>query len=163
MTGAFSGPAWFNGDMGDPAVAVLATDPGAKVLVFIDGQNLYKTCRSLFGHPLCHPHLLAQHLVGGRRHIECRFYTGRPNANIDPKQSLERLIARSIRLEAAVPVPDGQKQPKILPRFSYTHQITRRVFQRIRDDTDYTVDGSAWAAPQVPGTITSGNVVLKMD
>jgi hypothetical protein len=48
----------------DPAVAALATDPTAKVLVFIDGQNLYKACRSLFGHPLCHPHLLAQHLAG---------------------------------------------------------------------------------------------------
>jgi len=30
-------------------------------------------------------------------------------------QNLGRLIARPIRLEAAVPVPDGQKQPKILP------------------------------------------------
>src|SRR5260221_14562942 len=49
-----------------PAVAALATDPPAKVLVFIDGQNLYKTCRSLFGHSLCHPHLLARHLAGPR-------------------------------------------------------------------------------------------------
>jgi hypothetical protein len=68
-------------------------------------------------------------------------------------QNLSRLIARPVRLEAAVPVPDGQKQPKILPRFSFTHQITRQVFQRIRDDTNYTVDDSAWSAPQVPKTI----------
>lgn len=67
--------------------------------------------------------------------------------------NLSRLIARPVRLEAAVPVPDGQKQPKILPRFSFTHQITRHVFERIRDDTDYTVKDSAWAAPQVPRTL----------
>lgn len=46
-------------------------------------------------------------------------------------------------------MPDSQKQPKILPRFSFTHQITRHVFERIRDDTDYT--DSAWAAPRFPG------------
>src|SRR5258708_31677279 len=81
--------------MPDPAVAALATDSTAKVLVFIDGQNLYKTCRSLFGHPLCHPHLLAQHLSGPRTRVECRFYTGRPNPNTDPTASrnLDRLLA----------------------------------------------------------------------
>jgi len=251
MTGAFSVLVCLNGPMPDPAVAALAADPAAKVLVFVDGQNLYKTCRSLFGHPLCHPHLLAQHLAGSRRHVDCRFYTGRPNPNTDPRgarnldrrlslmrregvtvvtrplryhwdwghagqrmpapgpgvppqqvtltpwmrpqekgidlvigldvveflitgvcdvaiivsldrdlyeipqaiQNLGRLIARPIRLEAAVPVPDGQKQPKILPRFSFTHQITRQVFQRVRDDIDYTVANGAWTAPEVPRTI----------
>lgn len=70
--------------MPDPAVAALATDPNAKVLVFIDGQNLYKTCASLFQHPLCHPHLLAEVLAGPRTKFSCRFYTGRPNPNVDP-------------------------------------------------------------------------------
>ena len=237
--------------MPDPAIAALATDPTAKVLVFVDGQNLYKTCRSLFGHPLCHPHLLAQHLAGPRTRVDCRFYTGRPNPNTDPAgaRNLDRrlaimrregvtvvtrplryhlglgsswpapagtrpggrpaasapyamdattgkrhrsrhwpgrrgvpahpglrrrhhrepgprplrdpasspkprpLIARPVRLEAAVPVPDGQKQPKILPRFSYTHQITRQVFERIRDDTDYTVTDAQWTPPTVPKTL----------
>lgn len=62
----------------------LATDEHARVMVFIDGQNLYQTCRKLFGHPLCHPHLLAQHLAGPRTATppSCRFYTGRPNQNV---------------------------------------------------------------------------------
>jgi hypothetical protein len=68
-------------------------------------------------------------------------------------QNLSRVIARPVRVEAAVPVPAGQKQPKILPRFSFTHQITRPVFQRIRDDINYTVDDSKWIPPQVPKTI----------
>lgn len=50
-------------------------------------------------------------------------------------------------------MPDGQKQPKILPRFSYTHQITRHVFERIRDDTNYTVTDAEWTAPTVPKTL----------
>jgi hypothetical protein len=52
--------------MPDPAVAALAADPAARVMVFIDGQNLYKSCHELFRHPLCHPHLLAEHLAGPR-------------------------------------------------------------------------------------------------
>lgn len=238
-----------NGEMRDPAVAALATDPGAKVTVFIDGQNLYKICRSLFGHPLCHPHLLARHMAGSRRLTECRFYTGRPNASKDPirTRNLDRrlglmrrqgvtvvtrplsyhwdwgpggaslptpgpsespqqvtlrpwlrpqekgidvtialdvvehlltnrcdvaiivsfdrdlyeipktienlggIIARPVRLEAAVPVRDGGRSFTTLPKFSYTHQITRKVFERVRDNTDYTVSDAVWAAGKPRG------------
>jgi len=68
----------------DPRIDELATDPEARVMVFVDGQNLYNTCRRTFGHALCNPHLLAEHLAGPRtRHrVACRFYTGRPNPNI---------------------------------------------------------------------------------
>ena len=38
--------------MPDPRVVALADDLDARVMVFIDGQNLYNTCRRLFGHPL---------------------------------------------------------------------------------------------------------------
>lgn len=65
-------------------IQTLGTDPNARVMVFIDGQNVYKTSAELFGHPLCHPHLLAQHLAGSRtqKRIACRFYSGRPSQNI---------------------------------------------------------------------------------
>lgn len=63
------------------AMAALATAPDARVMVFVDGQNLYKTCKELFGHPLCHPHLLAEHLAGPRtrNRVACRYYTGKPD------------------------------------------------------------------------------------
>lgn len=35
----------------------------------MDGQNLYKSCERIFGHPLCHPHLLAEILAGGGPYI----------------------------------------------------------------------------------------------
>ncbi len=232
----------------------LQTSPDARVLVFFDGQNLYKRCRELFGHPLCHPHLLAEHLAGPRTATRpgARFYTGRHNPNDYPEQarSLDRRLAgmrthgvnvetrqlryhwawgpatklprprenvedqvaymktyqrpqekgidlvlgldvvefiltdvcdvaiivsldrdlweipnainnlrsggaikRPYRIEAAVPVPDSQKAPKILPRFAFTHQITRQVFERVRDDTNYTVLPDEWVSPDFPRTL----------
>ena len=240
--------------MTDPVVLrSMATSPNARVMVFVDGQNLYKTCRQLFGHPLCHPHLLAEYLAGPRTvHApSCRFYTGRPNQNVPGQgnnlrnldrrlaairrsgvtvitrtlryhwdwghrerlptptfdagpqmvtlrpwqrphekgidlalaldvvelsltgaldvaivvsldrdlqeiplalRKLRAFLARPVRLEAAVPVVDGS-QPKILPGFAYTHQITPAVFELIRDDTDYTVDDSMWTPPELPESL----------
>ena len=75
----------------------LATDPNARVLVFVDGQNLYKEAERLFGHPLCHPHLLAEYLAGPRtnRRVGCRYYTGRPSPNVSPTpaMALDRRIS----------------------------------------------------------------------
>ncbi len=76
----------------------LATSPSARV-VFIDGQNLYQACRRLFGHPLCHPHLLAEWLVGPRvQHAPyVRFYTGRANPNMSVEAKKVRNLDRRLR------------------------------------------------------------------
>jgi uncharacterized LabA/DUF88 family protein len=113
--------------MRDPAVDALATDPAARVMVFVDGQNLYKRCRDLFGHPLCHPHLLAQHLAGRRMQhpVVCRYYTGRPNPNIPGESKKARNLDRRLHVmrQAGVTVVSrplryhwdwGHRQP--LPR-----------------------------------------------
>lgn len=77
----------------------LATTPSARVVVFIDGQNLYQACRRLFGHPLCHPHLLAEWLAGPRtQHAPyVRFYTGRANPNIPGEATKVRNLDRRLR------------------------------------------------------------------
>jgi 3',5'-cyclic AMP phosphodiesterase CpdA len=238
----------------DPRIDELATDPDARVMVFIDGQNLYKTCAALFGHPLCHPHLVAECLAGPRttNRVACRFYTGRPDHNIpgerlkarnldrrldamgrvgvtvvkrrlryhwdwghrqplpqpapgiapqavtmEPWQrpqekgidlaigldviefaltdafdvgivvsldrdlaeiphalrNLRRLLNRSVRLEAAVPVEPGRTDPKTLSGFAFTHQITEDIFGLVRDDTDYTVGDGLWTPPVLPRSL----------
>jgi uncharacterized LabA/DUF88 family protein len=248
--GFFFGLTWVRQE----AAVDLATDPNVRVMVFMDGQNLYKACKRLFGHALCHPHLLAQHLAGPRnkRRIACRFYTGRPSPakpkeapkakhldrrtasmqkmgvtvvtrplryhwdwghqqtlpkpgpGVSPRTvtltpwerpqekgidlvlaldvvefvltdacdvaivvsldrdlyeipqaltNLKKFITRPVRIEAAVPVPDGLKNPKTLPRFAYTHQITSAVFEAIRDDTDYAVADQEWVEPTLPATL----------
>ena len=60
------------------------TEDHAKVLVFIDGQNLYKSCAERFGHPHCHPLLLARHLAGNRRLVGVRYYSGLHDPRVNP-------------------------------------------------------------------------------
>lgn len=83
-----------------PEVAALADDPSARVMVFVDGQNLFFACQKNFGHPLCHPHLLGRHLAGVRRpdEVRVRFYTGRPSPDI--AHEVERAAALDRRLAA---------------------------------------------------------------
>ena len=84
--------------MDKAAIASLATDPRARVMVFIDGQNLYKACRRLYGKPHVNPRLLAEHLAGPRtaNPVACRFYTGRPNPNIDGEVERTRNLDRRL-------------------------------------------------------------------
>jgi uncharacterized LabA/DUF88 family protein len=55
-----------------------------RVVVFVDGQNLYHACRRHFGHGYCHPHLLALELAQGRELVEVRFYTGVHDPRVHP-------------------------------------------------------------------------------
>jgi len=71
-------------------------------------------------------------------------------------RKLEPLIGRPVRLEAAVPVPKGRRFPKTLTGFHFTHQITSEVFDRIRDDTDYTVPDARWVPPTLPMSLSPG-------
>lgn len=50
--------------------------PEARLLVFVDGQNVYKTCERLYRHGPCHPLLLADRLAQGRKLIGVRYYSG---------------------------------------------------------------------------------------
>ena len=65
-------------------------------------------------------------------------------------RTLSSHLERPIRLEAAVPVRVNRRTPKVLEGFDFTHQITEAVFERIRDDTDYTVSPEAWQKPVLP-------------
>jgi hypothetical protein len=67
-----------------------------RVMFFIDGQNLHGGCLRHFGHGLCHPHLLAQALLEGRRLAGVRFYTGIH----DPRMNLSAYTTMSRRLQA---------------------------------------------------------------
>lgn len=60
------------------------TSPEARVLVFIDGQNVYKACERSYKHGPVHPILLADHLAQGRKLVGVRYYSGVHNPTIDP-------------------------------------------------------------------------------
>jgi uncharacterized LabA/DUF88 family protein len=55
------------------------------VLVFIDGQNVYKTCERLYGHGYAHPLLLADRLVDGRKLVGVRYYSGVHDPTVNPQ------------------------------------------------------------------------------
>lgn len=220
-------------------------------MVFVDGQNLYKRCQEFFGHPLCHPHLLAEVLVGDRNLVGTRFYTGIPDRNVSDFENRKLRFAQRrigamrscgvtvltrelkynwdwgfdaetrlrmgvsgperadievwaqpyqrarekgidmaiglevvefalkgqldvaiivshdtdlheipqsikeikdylpwpIRVEAATPVHPDRKNPMRFRAFDFTHQITKDLFDPIRDNTDYTVGPDEWVKP----------------
>jgi uncharacterized LabA/DUF88 family protein len=59
-------------------------DSTAKVLVFVDGQNVYKTCERFYGHGYVHPLLLAHQVLDGRKLCGLRYYSGLHDPRIQP-------------------------------------------------------------------------------
>jgi hypothetical protein len=125
-------------------IAALASDPDARVMVLIDGQNLYKTCRRLFGRPHCHPHLLAEHLAGARtrNRVACRFYTGVPDRNVPGETlragNMDRRLS-AMRTAGVTVIPRklryhwdwGHQEPLPAPGpNSPPRQVTLRPWQR---------------------------------
>jgi uncharacterized LabA/DUF88 family protein len=68
------------------------TDRAPRVLQFIDGQNVHKTCKDLFGYGFCHPSLLAERLLVGRRLVGVRYYSGIHDPRANP--SLNAVVRR---------------------------------------------------------------------
>lgn len=59
------------------------TDPKARVIVFVDGQNAYQECRRQHGHGETHPLLLAGVVAAGRKLVGVRYYSGVPDPTKD--------------------------------------------------------------------------------
>ena len=57
-------------------MAARRTDPEARVMVFVDGQNVFKASERHFGRGQVHPILLARRLATGRRLVGTRYYSG---------------------------------------------------------------------------------------
>ncbi len=82
------------------APAVVPARPAVlRTVVFIDGENLRKTCYALFNWAWCHPLRLAEELVAirpGRHLAEVRYYSGVH----DPNRFPDRAAKMSRRLNA---------------------------------------------------------------
>ncbi len=67
-------------------VALMARtiDPNQRALVFIDGQNAYKACRSLYRSGPCHPLCWLSGSAQGRKLVGVRFYSGVHDPTVDP-------------------------------------------------------------------------------
>jgi len=86
-----------------------------RVVLFVDGQNLYHLCRRHFGWPWAHPRRLAEALVeadrrryGAGSHVlmAVRYYTGIHDPNRRPEEH-ERMARRldRYREDGVQPIP----------------------------------------------------------
>jgi len=57
---------------------------GTRVMVFVDGQNLFKRTRALYGTGRLHPLLLARRLAGTRDLVGVRYYSGVHHPQVEP-------------------------------------------------------------------------------
>lgn len=121
------------------------TDPDARVLVFIDGQNVYKACERHYGHGACHPILLAERLVKGRTLVGVRHYSGVHDPTIDPAMRQRTDRRHNLMRRVGVTVIEQQLRyrwewgfdPKALPdpRKNQHRQLQASVtpYQRARE------------------------------
>ncbi len=63
------------------------TDPEARVMVFIDGQNVFKACERNFGRGLVHPCLLGALIAKDRRLVGIRYYSGVHDPRKEPRSN----------------------------------------------------------------------------
>lgn len=129
----------------------LATDPSARVLVFVDGQNLYKASERLFGHPHCHPHLLAEYLAGPRNHyhVGCRFYTGTPSRNVLGEARKLRNLDRRLAAMSSVGVSPITRQLRY--HWDWGHQQALPDPSTDPPPFPQEVELSPWQRPQEKG------------
>jgi uncharacterized LabA/DUF88 family protein len=143
--------------MPDPEVVKLASDPNARVLVAVDGQNLYNSARRLFGHPLCHPNLLALWLAGPRttNRVACRFYTGEPDRNVPGEARRLRNLDRRLAAMRTVGVTTVTR--KLRYHWDWGHRGKLPPPTEDADPIDVTL--APWQRPQEKGI----DMVLALD
>jgi uncharacterized LabA/DUF88 family protein len=121
------------------------SDPDARVLVFIDGQNVYKTCERLYGHGGCHPLLLADHVAQGRKLVGVRYYSGVHDPTVEPAGRARTDRRHNLMRRVGVTVVERQLRyrwewgfdPKLLPNPMHNkgqqRQVTVTPYQRARE------------------------------
>jgi len=135
--------------MPDSPTTQLRDDPNARVMVLVDGQNLYKRCKALYGHPLCHPNLLAEYLAGPRTQnkVACRFYTGVPSPNEPGEKRKRRNIDRRLAGMRSVDVTVITRPL----RYHDTWGIEDNLPRPTRGEGPRTAQVAPWRRPQEKG------------
>jgi uncharacterized LabA/DUF88 family protein len=121
------------------------TDASTRVLVFIDGQNVYKTCERLYRHGQCHPILLAERVVAGRRLVGVRYYSGVHDPTVNPagrsvadrRHNLMRRVGVTVIERPLRYRWEWGFDPKMLPEpqknVGQQMQVAVRPYQRARE------------------------------
>lgn len=121
-------------------------DPNARVIVFVDGQNVYKRCFERYGHGVLHPLLLAERLKFGRRLKGVRYYTGMPDPRLDPGRNARAqrrsafisktgvtVVTRPLRYRQEWGIKPGTTLPDPAKSQGQSHKVDVVPFQRARE------------------------------
>src|SRR5579871_5350987 len=84
------------------------TEAEARVLVCIDGQNVYKACKNMHGHGRIHPLLLADRVRDGRTLVGVRYYSGVHDPTINPEVRAKTDRRHSLMRRTGVSVVERQ-------------------------------------------------------
>jgi uncharacterized LabA/DUF88 family protein len=117
----------------------------ARVLVFVDGQNVLKGCVQRYGHGYVHPKLLAQSVLLGRTLQGVRYYSGLHEPRVNPALNARVQRRHALMRRCGVTVVErilryrwewGFDQ-KILPdargQRGTSRQVTVSPYQRARE------------------------------
>lgn len=120
-------------------------DHNARVLVFIDGQNAYKTCERLYKHGPCHPLLLAERLASSRKLVGVRYYSGVHDPSVEGALRSRTDRRHNLMRRVGVTVVERQLRyrwewgfdPNLLPdpmkNIGQQLQVSVRPYQRARE------------------------------
>lgn len=103
-------------------------------MVFVDGQNVFKACRSNYEHGYVHPLLLAHRTLEGRSLCGVRYYSGMHDPRINP--DMHAVASRRHSLMGRV----GVKVIERPLRYRWEWGVNREDARQLPDDPEAHVD-----------------------
>lgn len=102
--------------------------PDARVMVFADGQNVFKACRSNYEHGYVHPLLLAHRVRKGRSLCGVRYYSGLHDPRINPSMHAAASRRHSLMRRVGVEVVERRL------RYRWEWGVNREDARRLPQD-----------------------------
>jgi len=99
-------------------------------MVFVDGQNVFKACRSNYEHGYIHPLLLAQRVLQGRSLCGVRYYSGLHDSRINPEMHAVASRRHSLMRRVGVKVVERRL------RYRWEWGVNREDARQLPDDPE---------------------------
>lgn len=102
--------------------------PDARVMVFVDGQNVFKACRANYEHGYVHPLLLAHRILQGRSLCGVQYYSGLHDSRINPEMNAVANRRHSLMRRVGVKVVERRL------RYRWEWGVNREDARQLPDD-----------------------------
>lgn len=102
-------------------------------MVFVDGQNVFKACRSNYEHGYVHPLLLAHRVLEGRSLCGVRYYSGLHDPRINPE--MHAVASRRHSLMRRVGVKVVERRLRYRWEWGVNREDARQLPDEPREET----------------------------